>query len=74
MSVTHDYKVTGLDCEHCVRAITEELNKLPAVSAVAIQLDPSSDSTVTIMSSAPLAVDDLAAALNAAGEYALVSL
>ena len=34
------YHVTGMTCEHCVKAVTEELTELPGVSAVTVTLVP----------------------------------
>ncbi len=33
------YRVPGVSCGHCVRAITEELTKLPGVAEVDVNLD-----------------------------------
>ena len=34
------YQVTGMTCEHCARAVTEEIESLDGVSAVAVDLVP----------------------------------
>jgi copper chaperone len=65
------YRVTGMTCEHCVRAVTEELMTLDGVSDVAVLLNPGGDSAVTVTSNAPLPADAVAAALDEAGEYQL---
>lgn len=65
------YQVTGMTCEHCVRAVTEELESVPGVSAVTIALVPGGESAVTVTSDAPLAADAVAAALDEAGAYRL---
>ena len=32
------YQVTGMTCEHCVRAVTEEIGNVPGVTAVTVAL------------------------------------
>jgi len=65
------YRVTGMTCEHCVRAVSEELASLTGVSDVTIQLQPGGESAVTVTSDAPLPAEAVAAALDEAGEYEL---
>ncbi len=33
------YTVTGMTCEHCVRAVTEEVSALDGVATVAVDLE-----------------------------------
>ena len=42
------YQVTGMTCEHCVRAVTSELAGVPGVSAVTVALVPGGESAVTV--------------------------
>jgi copper chaperone CopZ len=65
------YQVTGMTCEHCVHAISEELTNLGGVAGVMIALVPGGESGVTITSEAPLAEQAVAAALDEAGDYRL---
>ena len=65
------YQVTGMTCEHCVRAVTEELANVPGVSAVTITLVPGGESAVTVTSDVPLIADEVRAALDEAGAYSL---
>ena len=65
------YQVTGMTCEHCVRAVTSELESVDGVSAVTVALVPGGESAVTVTSDAPLATDAVAAALDEAGDYRL---
>jgi copper chaperone CopZ len=65
------YKVTGMTCDHCVRAVAEELTNLGGVSDVAVELVPGGVSAVTVTSEVPLSGDAVAAALDEAGEYHL---
>ncbi len=67
------YKVTGMTCEHCARAVTSEIEALGGVSAVAVDLIPGGVSAVTVTSQAPLPADAVAAALDEAGDYRLAS-
>jgi copper chaperone len=67
------YPVTGMTCEHCVRAVSEELARLPGVAEVTVELVPGGESSVTVTSAAPLAADAVRAALDEAGGYLLGS-
>jgi copper chaperone len=67
------YLVTGMTCEHCVRAVTSELESVPGVSAVTVSLVPGGASAVTVSSDAPLAAEAVAAALDEAGAYSLAT-
>jgi copper chaperone len=61
---TATYTVTGMTCGHCVAAVTQELSALPGVSAVDVELE---SGQVTVASDAPLADDDVRAAVDEAG-------
>jgi copper chaperone len=65
------YQVTGLTCEHCVRAVTEELKELRGVNDVTVTLVPGGESAVTVTSDAPLTAEAVGAALAEAGGYRL---
>ena len=51
------YQVTGMTCEHCVRAVTDEIASLAGVSAVTVALVPGGESAVTVTSDGPLATE-----------------
>jgi copper chaperone len=68
---TVTYRVTGMTCGHCVRAVSKELVKLPGVAAVKVDLVPGGESSVTVTSAAPLAPAAVGAALDEAGGYLL---
>jgi copper ion binding protein len=36
--VTTTYRVEGMTCEHCVRAVTSEVSRVPGVAAVEVDL------------------------------------
>lgn len=63
--------VTGMTCEHCVHAVTEELTGLDGVTEVRVDLAPGGDSKVSVTSDAPLSEPAVAAALDEAGDYQL---
>jgi copper chaperone len=65
------YQVTGMTCEHCTRAVTDEISVLDGVSAVTVDLVPGGRSAVTVTSVSPLSAESLAAALDEAGDYRL---
>jgi len=69
---TATYQVTGMTCEHCVRAVAGELKTLDGVSDVRVDLNPGGESAVTVSSAAPLTAGAVAAALDEAGDYRLV--
>ena len=69
---TQSFAVTGMTCQHCVGAVTEELSALPGVSEVAVALEPEGASTVTVSSAAALSDEQVLAALDEAGDYHLV--
>jgi copper chaperone len=68
---TTTYAVTGMTCEHCMHAVTEELSGLGGVSQVEVDLVPGGESKVTVTSEAALTEQAVAAALDEAGDYQL---
>ena len=70
---TTTYAVTGMTCDHCVHAVTEELKLLEGVSAVTVALVPGGQSKVTVTSDAPLPEQAVATALDEAGDYRLTA-
>jgi len=62
--ISATYRVTGMTCEHCVRAVTEELARLDGVREVSV-----ANSSVT--SEGPLPAGVVAGALDEAGDYRL---
>ena len=51
--ISATYQVTGMTCEHCTRAVTEELTALADVTGVTVDLVPGGTSAVTVSSEAP---------------------
>jgi copper chaperone CopZ len=71
VSTALTYGVTGMTCEHCVRAVTDELTALPGVRDVGVGLVVGGTSTVRVVSDAPLAESAVRDAVDEAG-YTLV--
>jgi copper chaperone len=67
MTTTTSYPVTGMTCEHCVKAVTEEVTALATVLDVSIDLHPDDVSLVTVTSTDPLDLADVVAAIDEAG-------
>jgi copper chaperone len=61
---TSTYAVTGMTCEHCVRAVTEEVRRIEGVSDVTVDL-PSG--ALTISSTGPIEEAAVAEAVEEAG-------
>lgn len=72
MAHVSKYVVSGMTCDHCVGAVSEELTSISGVRKVDIQLVPGGNSTVTVESDSPLDVEFVAAAVDEAGAYELV--
>jgi copper chaperone len=64
MSHQATYTVAGMTCDHCVRAVTDELSRLDGVSVVVVDLD---SGRVEVTSEVPLAQDAVRAAVDEAG-------
>ncbi|MER5931220.1 cation transporter [Streptomyces sp. NPDC002054] len=58
------YRVTGMTCGHCEGAVTAEISALAGVSSVKAV---AATGEVTVVSDAPLAEDDVRAAVDEAG-------
>jgi len=67
MSTTISYPVTGMTCAHCVAAVTQEVEGLPGVSDVEIDLVVGGTSRVTVTSAQPLPVEAVRDAIDEAG-------
>jgi len=73
MATTMTYHVTGMTCQHCVRAVTGELARLSGVSSVETDLVMGGESLLTVVSDAPLTEQVVNAALDEAGDYHLAA-
>jgi copper chaperone len=67
MSTTTTYTVSGMTCDHCVAAVTQEVSKLLGVTDVDVHLVASGNSTVTVSSVEPVAEVDVRDAVDEAG-------
>ena len=70
---TQTFPVTGLTCGHCVGAVTSELSALPGVTDVQIDLVAEGTSTLSVTADQALTDAEVAAALDEAGDYRLVT-
>ena len=71
---TVQYAVTGLTCQHCVAAVTDEVSRLDGVQQVEVELVAGGTSTLTVgTADQPVDTQALEAALGEAGDYRLVS-
>jgi copper ion binding protein len=64
MSTTSTWTVTGMTCEHCVRAVDEEVSAIEGVTAVEVDL---ASGQVTVESEVPLDSASVVAAVDEAG-------
>jgi copper chaperone len=56
-----------MTCAHCVAAVSEELQSIPGVTAVEVELVPAANSRVTVTSRQPIDEAAVAAAIDEAG-------
>ena len=61
---TTSYTVTGMTCQHCVSAVTEEVAGLPGVTGVQVDL---ASGGLTVTSDTPVDDDAVRAAVEEAG-------
>ena len=61
--------VQGMTCEHCVKAVAEELSSVTGVTDVQIDLVPDGTSTVVVDSDQALTDEQIRMALSEAGGY-----
>jgi copper chaperone len=69
---TQQFHATGLTCGHCAAAVTEEVGALEGVGDVAVEVVEGGASLVTVTGVRELTDEEVAAALEEAGGYALV--
>jgi copper chaperone CopZ len=67
------YLVAGMSCDHCARAVTAELARLPGVSGVEVTLADGGPAQVTVSSTEPLDEQAVRHAVDEAG-YDLVGV
>ncbi|MFC6152937.1 heavy-metal-associated domain-containing protein [Nocardioides yefusunii] len=64
MSTQATYTVTGMTCGHCASSVTEEIGEISGVTAVDVVVETGQ---VTVTSEAPVAREDVVAAVTEAG-------
>jgi len=62
----NDYVITGMTCQHCVNAVTEEVSALEQVQDVKVQLD---GGKMQVTSEGEIDLAELQAAVSEAGDY-----
>ncbi len=70
---TSTYSLTGLTCGHCVNAVVEEVSAIDGVTEATVELVTGGTSTLTVTSEEPLEESAIAAAVDEAGDYTLVT-
>jgi copper chaperone len=70
--IEQHYLVEGMTCSHCVASVTEEVSEIAGVERVSVELRVGGASDVTVLSSAPVPLEGIRAAITEAG-YALVT-
>ena len=68
MTSTSTYTVSGMTCDHCVRAVSQEVAAIAGVESVDIELE---SGQLTVRSEEPVSDEAVAAAVDEAG-YSLV--
>lgn len=64
--------VQGMTCQHCANAVSEEVSSLPGVASVRVDVVADGTSTVVVETDRELTTAEITAALDEAGDYALV--
>lgn len=72
-TTTTQYTATGLTCGHCAGAVTTELEAIDGVHHVRVDLVAGGKSTVLVDSETALTREQVAAALDEAGDYHLTA-
>jgi copper chaperone len=64
MSVTTEYHVSGMHCQHCIRSVTEEVSSISGVTDVKIDLH---SGQLVVISDAEIPFESIEAAVDEAG-------
>ena len=70
---TQTFPVTGMTCGHCVSAVSSEIQEIPGVTDVTIDLAAGGTPPVTVTSYTPHREPHAVAALDEAGDYHLAT-
>ena len=66
MAMITSYTVSGMTCNHCAHAISEEVGAIPGVAEAAVSLEAG---TLAVTSEAPVDFDRIVEAVAEAGDY-----
>lgn len=69
MSVTNEYIVSGMHCDHCVSSVTEEVSTVNGVTDVKVDLD---SGQLIVISETEIPFQSIEAAVDEAG-YSLAT-
>lgn len=72
-AIREHYLVEGMTCGHCVSSVTEELSAVDGVESVSVDLKAGEASRIMVVSSRPVPLDEVRAAVTEAG-YSLVTV
>ena len=64
MSVTGEYRVSGMHCQHCVSSVTEEVSAVTGVTDVRVDL---ASGQLIVTSDAEIPFESIEAAVDEAG-------
>ena len=64
MSVTREYVVSGMHCEHCASSVTEEVSAVTGVTDVKVDLD---SGQLVVISDSEIPFENIEAAVDEAG-------
>jgi copper chaperone len=70
--IREHFVVRGMTCNHCVSSVTEEISAIDGVQSVSVDLNAGGQSNIMVVSTKPIAVDDVRCAVTEAG-YELVT-
>lgn len=65
-----NYTVTGMHCDHCVHAVTEEVTAIPGVQQAEVHLD---SGALTVTSEQPIDFSLIESAVDEAGDYTVTA-
>ena len=64
MSVTREYVVSGMHCQHCAGSVSEEVSAVSGVTDVNVDLD---SGRLVVISNAEISFENIEAAVDEAG-------
>jgi copper chaperone len=64
MSVTREYVVSGMHCQHCVGSVTEEVAAVSGVTGIKVDLD---SGQLVVISDVEIPFENIEAAVDEAG-------